>query len=251
MIQPYASRTGTRQNLDQLRLYGWGLLISASGVLRDEGFDLLMIDNGAWSAYIQGKPWDEGRFQTAVDVFGARARVIITPDKVAGGLESLRLSESWIPRLYDIAPQVIPVQNGMTPADVRPLLSDRVGIFVGGTTDWKLATMRQWGDLAKDVDCYLHIGRVNSARRIQLCQDAGADSFDGTSASVYSVTTRPLDLARRQSHLWTHLRSFQLSSVSPEAPTPSCAPKLPEPNQTTGWQQASFWTMDNPPRRKN
>lgn len=251
MIQPYASRTGSKQNLELLRRYGWGLLISASGVLRDEGFDLLIIDNGAWSSFCQSKPWDSGRFQTAVDMFGERAQVIITPDIVAGGLTSLRLSESWIPRLYDIAPQVIPVQNGMTPADVRPLLSSRVGIFVGGTTEWKLATMRQWGELAKDVNCYLHIGRVNSAKRIQLCQDAGADSFDGTSASVYSVTTRPLDLARRQSHLWTHLRSPQLSFASQEAPTPSCAPKLHAPESITVSQQASFWTMDSQRRSRS
>lgn len=245
MIQPYASRTGTRQNLEQLRLYGWGLLISASGVLRDEGFDLFIIDNGAWSAFCQGKSWDAGRFQTAVDMFGARARVIITPDIVAGGLTSLRLSESWVPLLYSIAPQIIPVQDGMLPADVRPLLSNRVGIFVGGTTEWKLATMRQWGELAKETGCYLHIGRVNSAKRIQLCQDAGADSFDGTSASLYSVTTRPLDLARRQSHLWTHLPSSPLSSVSQEAQILSSVQKSPVPAPITDSQQASFWTMDS------
>jgi hypothetical protein len=38
LIIPYASRTGTRRNLDALRERGWRLLVSASGVLRTEGF---------------------------------------------------------------------------------------------------------------------------------------------------------------------------------------------------------------------
>lgn len=251
MIQPYASRTGTQVNLDLLRRYGWGLLISASGVLRDEGFDLIAIDNGAWSAFCKGIPWDESRFLLALEMFGHRAQFVVTPDKVAGGLDSLRLSELWLPRLAQYKLQLIPVQDGMTPADVRPLLSASVGIFVGGTTEWKLATMRQWGELARETGCYIHVGRVNSAKRIHLCQDAGVHSFDGTSASVYSVTTRPLDMARRQQPLWSHLCPPPLSSVSLEAPTPSFAPKLPEPAPITVSQQASFWTMDSQPRSRS
>lgn len=35
---PYASRTGTKQNLAAMRANGWHLLVSAKGVLRTEGF---------------------------------------------------------------------------------------------------------------------------------------------------------------------------------------------------------------------
>ena len=38
MMIGYASRTGTKRNLDALRAAGWRLLISATGVHRDEGF---------------------------------------------------------------------------------------------------------------------------------------------------------------------------------------------------------------------
>jgi len=45
---------------------------------------------------------------------------------------------------------------------------------------------------------HLHVGRVNSARRIRLCAMAGADSFDGSSASRLAVSLRNLDNARNQ-----------------------------------------------------
>jgi hypothetical protein len=59
-----------------------------------------------------------------------------------------------------------------------------------------------WGSLARRRNCYLHVGRVNSQRRIAICAAAGADSFDGTSVTRYAVTMRPLDAARRQSDLF-------------------------------------------------
>lgn len=42
----YASRTGTRRNLDALRAAGWRLMVSARGALRTEGFPYAL-DNGA------------------------------------------------------------------------------------------------------------------------------------------------------------------------------------------------------------
>jgi hypothetical protein len=61
----YASRTGTRRNLAEMREAGWRLLVSAAGVLRTEGM-LYAIDNGAWSAFQQGRPFDEDAFMRAV-----------------------------------------------------------------------------------------------------------------------------------------------------------------------------------------
>src|SRR3546814_4879783 len=46
----YASRTGTRRNLDALRDAGWRLMVSARGVLRTEGFPY-ELDNGAWTSF--------------------------------------------------------------------------------------------------------------------------------------------------------------------------------------------------------
>lgn len=86
----------------------------------------------------------------------------------------------------------------MTDADVVQYIGPDVGVFVGGSTDWKLATLYDWAALAQSRGAWCHVGRVNSVRRIRLCHLAGVDSFDGTSASRYSVELPKLERARRQ-----------------------------------------------------
>lgn len=193
----YASRTGTRRNLDALRAAGWRLLLNPSGVWRTEGFPYCL-DNGAWTAHTTGRPFDDRAFYQCALRFGADADFVILPDVVAGGLESLRLSLSWIDALPWCQRLMLPVQDGMSMDDVRPHLSARVGIFVGGSDGWKEQTMSAWGKLAREVGCRLHVGRVNTRRRIRLAQLAGADSIDGSSASRYAKTLPFLDGAIRQ-----------------------------------------------------
>ena len=194
----YASRTGTRRNLAALRAHGWRLLVSAAGCLRSEGFPYAL-DNGAWSAYTRGRPFDEAAFSKALRLLGARADWTVLPDVVAGGHASLDLSLRWMRLVLDETERaLLAVQNGLDTADVRPFLGPRVGLFVGGDTAWKLSTLPAWAALGREVGCWVHVARVNSARRIHLCTSAGATSFDGSSASRYAVTVRPLDLARRQ-----------------------------------------------------
>lgn len=199
----YASRTGTKRNLAALRGAGWRLLVSAAGVWRSEGFPYA-IDNGAWSAFTKGRPIDLDRFRRCVTLLGRGADWIVLPDIVAGGMTSLRLSMEWVPELAHIAPLLLPVQDGMVPDDVRGLVGPGLGIFLGGSTDpkrktggWKLETMFAWGRLAKETGAYFHVARVNSAKRIEASRLAGADSVDGTSASMYSDTVPELDAARR------------------------------------------------------
>lgn len=138
-------------------------------------------------------------FERAVALIGAASDFIVAPDIVAGGMPSLALSVSWLPRLLNVARVVlIAVQDGMMPDDVAPHLSERVGIFVGGTSEWKESTMAIWGILARARGAICHVGRVNTARRIRLCAAAGATSFDGSSVSRFALTLPPLDVARHQ-----------------------------------------------------
>jgi len=61
----------------------------------------------------------------------------------------------------------------MTTKDV-PISADVV--FVGGSTEWKWATMPMWcGNFQR-----VHVGRVNTYRLLWKCHDAGAESCDGT-----------------------------------------------------------------------
>lgn len=199
---PYASRTGTRRNLEAMRSAGWRLILSPAGVLRTEGFPY-GLDNGAWSAYQQSRSWDEGAFVQAVDLFGAGADWVVAPDIVCGGHASLDLSLRWLPRLDTCARVLIAAQDGHTPADLAPHLCPRIGVFVGGSTEWKERSAVAWGRVARARGAYLHIARVNTARRIAICAEAQADSFDGSSVSRYAANLPRLDSARKQLTIWS------------------------------------------------
>lgn len=200
---PYASRTGTRRNLAALRASGWRLLVSATGAHRDEGFGFA-IDNGAWTSYQRGQRFDGSRFVALLEKLGARADWIVVPDVVGDARASLRLTARWLPRVERYgAPMLIAVQDGMSPRDVTAWIEGGcAGVFLGGSTAYKLASAIRWGAWCADRGVHFHIARVNTARRIRLCQEARASSFDGTSATRYSATLPLLERARQQLHLW-------------------------------------------------
>lgn len=211
----YASRTGTRRNLAAMRGAGWRLLVSAAGVLRTEGFEHYALDNGAWSAFQQGRPFDERAFSRALEMLGEKADWVVLPDIVAGGLASLEFSVRWKDRLEGFPQQLlIAVQDGMEPDDVREYLGPSVGIFLGGSTPWKLQTMAAWGTLARRRNCYYHVGRVNSARRIAMCSASNANSFDGTSVTRFADTLPRLDAALCYADDQGDLFSLAMNDVS-------------------------------------
>jgi len=199
----YAARTGTRRNLDGLRAMEWRLLVSAGGVQRSEGFEDLGIalDNGAWSARGTGEYPDHLKrlFIRLVTTLGAAADWAVPPDIVAGGAASLALSLRWLPWVRGHCRRaLLAVQDGMTADDVRPHLGADVGVFVGGSTSWKLNTMGQWASLAASRGAWCHVARVNTVKRIKMCAIAGATSFDGSSASRFVVNQPRLSRAVAQ-----------------------------------------------------
>lgn len=198
----YASRTGTRRNLDAMRQRGWGLLVSRAGVWRTEGFEHICADNGAWSDFQVGRPFDEDAFERFLEWLAMQPVVadwIVLPDIVAGGIASLELSLRYLNRCLSVAPLVlIAVQDGMSEADLSPLVGSSVGVFLGGSTKWKLETMWNWGRFCARRSVYYHVARVNSARRMLLAIAAGAESIDGTSVTMYAKTIDRLDDAARR-----------------------------------------------------
>lgn len=200
----YASRTGTRRNLAALRAAGWGLLVSRAGEWRTEGFDDYVLDNGAWSDFQAGRGFDGDAFERLIDLLGSGAAWIVLPDIVAGGLPSLELSLRWSNRCLSVCPlALIAVQDGMTEDDVSPFVGPSVGVFLGGSTEWKISTMARWGAFCRRREVYYHVARVNSEKRMAMAVGAGADSIDGSSCSRFAVTTTRLTNASRQTDLWT------------------------------------------------
>jgi hypothetical protein len=73
-------------------------------------------------------------------------------------------------------------------------------IFIGGTTKWKegpgaAAVIRE----AKRRGKWIHVGRVNTMRRLQHFEALGVDSFDGSQFSMFPNTYIPRWLARLES----------------------------------------------------
>jgi hypothetical protein len=200
----YASRTGTRRNLAALRAAGWGLLVSRVGVWRTEGFDHYVLDNGAWADHQAGRSFDEDEYERFLAWVATQAvpAWCVLPDVVAGGRTSLALSCRYLNRCLSVAPLVlIAVQDGLTEADLAPLVGRSVGIFLGGSTEWKLANMARWGAFCRERGVHYHVARVNTARRFRMAHAAGAASVDGSSVTRYAVSIRRLDLAARQPDL--------------------------------------------------
>lgn len=184
-----------------MRKAGFGILITPENP-NPQGFSTFAIDNGAWSAFQRGIPWSPDKWVPLIERLGRDAIWAVAPDIVMGGSASLDRSLSWLPWMAERCSRVlIAVQDGMTDQELAPYLSDRVGIFVGGSTEWKESSLPMWGALKRRVGCWLHVGRVNTARRIRLCAMSGADSFDGTAATRFAKAAAPIGRAARQGAL--------------------------------------------------
>lgn len=192
---PYASNTGTRRNLSALKAAGWRLLLTPDNPTPRDGLRF-GIDNGAFG---KGgfRPDD---FGALVERLGSAADFVILPDIVGGGMESFELSMSWITKLRHLKLLLLPLQDNMIPEKIGQALHHnfRLGLFLGGSTEYKLREMYAWGMVAHAFRRHYHVGRVNTLRRIRLAHEAGADSIDGTSATMYSCTLPMLDSGVRQ-----------------------------------------------------
>ena len=198
-MMAYATRTGTRRNRAAMRAAGWGFFLTPDAHSLGDWRGRIALDNGAWGAFQQDVEWDPARFAALVARYADGADFVVAPDIVAGGAASLARSITWLPRLLGQTARVlIPVQDGMSPGDMAEHLGPRIGLFIGGSTEWKMDNMRPFCELARHHGAWSHVGRVNSVSRINMCLSAGATSFDGTSASRYAKTLPPLDAARRQ-----------------------------------------------------
>lgn len=199
-LDAFASRTGTRRNLDALRAAGWGLFVAAAGVHRNEGMRF-KIDNSAFSVWrgVLTQADAIARFERLLASHGRDplCEGIIAPDIVNGGMVSWALSLSRLDSLLEYGPRVyLPVQPGIAPSTVAPMLGERVGVFVGGSSEWKEATARAWADLARDRGAKCHVGRVNSLRRLLIVKAAGAHSFDGSGPSRFAKALEEMQAAR-------------------------------------------------------
>jgi hypothetical protein len=138
-------------------------------------------DNDAYKA------WDEQRFVRMLNRLDGQPGCLFVacPDVVADAMATLDRFWDWRPEIAGRGfPVALVLQDGVTPASVPWDAIDAV--FVGGTTRWKLgAVAAAVASEAKARGKHLHVGRVNTRRRLRIAYDMGADTVDGTGWSMF------------------------------------------------------------------
>ena len=102
------------------------------------------------------------------------------PDVVGDAAATLALSLPWLPKIRALGyPAALVAQDGL---EALPVPWDAFdALFVGGSTEWKLG--RHARHLVREARArgkWVHMGRVNSARRYRYADHIGCDSADGT-----------------------------------------------------------------------
>jgi hypothetical protein len=139
-------------------------------------------DNAAYSGFCPN------RYQRMLDKIKGKAGCLFVtvPDVVGDAKTTLALFDHWkrIVRLQCGQPLALVGQDGLEGLEIP--WDDFQAFFIGGTTEWKLS--RAAGDLAYEAKRrgkHLHMGRVNSMRRMLAAHMMLCDSVDGTRVSLW------------------------------------------------------------------
>lgn len=136
-------------------------------------------DNGAFAGF------DPKGFRRMLRRVAGHPRLlwVVCPDAVGDAKGTLALWRQWEPEVRAAGvPVAFVLQDGqelleMPAADCY---------FIGGSTEFKLSHAA--ADLAaegKRRGAWVHMGRVNSRRRMEYAYRVGCDSVDGSSASMF------------------------------------------------------------------
>ena len=179
MIVMVSNQTGWKTHFLQGRYGGLGLLFPPERLFGPHPHLPWAMDNGAFGAWINKKPWDEGVFEKGLLWASDKTippRWVVVPDVVTDPDATLKAWEIWAPRMRDLGFQLaLAVQDGMTPDLVRKHTDPDI-VFVGGSRLWKLSTRAMW---AREFD-RVHIARVNGLRDLLDSHRLGVESVDGT-----------------------------------------------------------------------
>lgn len=138
----------------------------------------------------------------------SECKFIAAPDVVANAEATLTRFKLWSPiiRWYGF-PVALVAQDGLESLPIAWSSFD--ALFIGGSTQWKLS---QHAALlareAKQRGKWVHMGRVNSNKRIRYARTIGCDSIDGTGYARFSKSEVPpalLALKYQQTALWEGL----------------------------------------------
>jgi hypothetical protein len=136
-------------------------------------------DNGCFSTnYVGDERWLVWLAKHAPHA--DRCLFATAPDIVGDAAGTLARSAPFLPQIRALGyPAALVAQDGLEHLDVPWDTFDV--LFIGGSTDWKLGpAARHLVAEAKRRGKWVHMGRVNSARRWSYADHIGCDSVDGT-----------------------------------------------------------------------
>ena len=182
-MKVYIARNGNKERMKAIRnsdLLGLMFNIDDHTHYKDPYEGIHAVDNGAFSAFISGVPWDSATFLNALSKYKTPDFIVI-PDIVAGGKASLRHSRIWRQYLPDRFTWFLAVQDGLAPTMIPDDLLRKIGgIFVGGSMDWKLRTAEDWINFAHGRGLKAHVGRIGTLQGLLNMQRKQADSVDSS-----------------------------------------------------------------------
>jgi hypothetical protein len=161
--------------------------------LTDAGFGAMLTpfsqratpdDKWAWAADngCFAERWDETKWFTWLRSKASPESALFAtvPDVVGSHAGTLERWWQWHDAVADLGykPAFV-LQDGVVLEEIP--WAQMGALFIGGTTDFKLSeTSREVTQMAKERGKWVHMGRVNSQKRIRLAYEWGCDSVDGT-----------------------------------------------------------------------
>lgn len=151
--------------------------------LQTESYELFAADNACY-AEATGKPWDLSTWiNWLAEEVAPRADTCLfatAPDVVGDAVATLERSAHWLDIIRELGlPAALVAQDGLEDLEIPWDTFDV--LFLGGSTEWKLSeAARELTREAKRRGKWVHMGRVNSWKRIAIAREFGVDSVDGT-----------------------------------------------------------------------
>jgi len=150
------------------------------------------VDNSAFS-----NPAALVRFPVLLDSCSGQPGCLwaAAPDVIGDAAETLSLFGLWRGEIVARGlPVALVAQNGLERMEVP--WSHLDCLFIGGDDEFKDGPAAAWlCRAAKRRGKLVHVGRVNTRGRVEMCARLGADSFDGTGVSMFPDTNLPKTLA--------------------------------------------------------
>lgn len=144
-------------------------------------------DNGCFTEF------KENKFMNMLENIkdGPNGKFVCCPDVVGEFEQTIELFEEWQPKIKEYKqPVALVLQDGATTENIPWDKFD--ALFIGGSTEWKLG--KEAANItkkAKQKNMWVHMGRVNTAKRIKYAISIGIDSIDGMSFSRFHKTHLP------------------------------------------------------------